>query len=112
MPRFYAYDPDNGDADDARAFDALDAGDAAEQYAEAADHRSAEYRYASEGGVVMVRAEGSETWVRYAITGEAVPVYHAREIRPTPARDGESAKRGTGAEGDQRDEKGGGDGRA
>lgn len=80
--RFLAYDPDNCTEDDAHEIEALDAEDAAEQYAESSDRQSAEYTYAREGGVVMVRAKGfDEPWVRYEVTGESVPQYHATESK-------------------------------
>ena len=84
--RFLAYDPDNCAEDDAHEIEALDAEDAAEEYANSSDRRSFEYTYARNGGTVMVRAKGfDEPWVRFEVSGRTVPVYHATRATDHPS---------------------------
>lgn len=67
-----------------RKIEAMDAEDAAEQWAEQEDWYSAEYAIVSGRStpVVAVRApDGTET--RYRVRGEAVPAYYADEVEVT-----------------------------
>lgn len=67
--------------DDGLRIKAVDGEAAAEEWAKRDDWDSAEYMIASGGSVrVVVRNEGDGTETLYRVTGEAEPVYTAREV--------------------------------
>lgn len=77
MNLYQCWNPDTGDAEDAKEVWASDPDAAAIAFARWYDAKSADYVYATNGGIVLVTRGGSEVG-RYRVTGEQDIVYSAR----------------------------------
>jgi hypothetical protein len=77
------YDPDDGDADDARKVCAGDAQEAVERWASRYDADSAEYSIVGgQSAVVRVRRAGDDAapWEDYEVEGHQEAVYYAHKV--------------------------------
>ena len=82
-PVWRVWVPDRGETeDDAHEIEASDAEQAAEDFAEWDDMRSADYLFVR-GNEAVVHVQGKESGspvCRFRVSGEAVPSYTAREL--------------------------------
>jgi hypothetical protein len=83
-PVFLVWYPDNGETEeDASEFREYDAEAAAEAWADDYERRCAEYRIAAGESTVEVMVKASDGAVtRWSVSGECVPQYYARAVRP------------------------------
>ncbi|WP_061959859.1 hypothetical protein [Cupriavidus pauculus] len=89
MAKFTVWNPETGDADDGKVFEAFDDECAAEQWAAREDSWSAEYLIVSgrDEPVVHVKDEHGNV-TRFKVTGESVPTYYARPVERTEPEGG------------------------
>ncbi len=83
--KFLVWSPESGETiEDAEEFAAVDAQDAAEEWAEYDDVQSAEYSIVKghEATVHVSAGPGMEVEV-FTVTGEALPTYYAHKVEPT-----------------------------
>ena len=81
--KFYVWCPDHGESpEDARKFEALDAQEAAEKWADWNDGYFAEYAIVGgkEVARVCVREQGESEVRGFTVSGRAVPTYTARSL--------------------------------
>ena len=76
--RYRCWNPDTGDADDGRDVIGVDVEDAAETFARWYDAKSADYIYATDGGLVAVRLDHTTEVFTLRVTGEQCISYRAR----------------------------------
>jgi hypothetical protein len=102
---FTVWCPEQGEtADDGRAFDAFDAEEAAEQWAEQDDWSSAEYSIVGQRSTPIVHVQGPSGDVqRFRVSGEAVPSYSAEHLEDA---DPGSPPQRVGSEGEKTDPRG------
>ena len=83
LPIWLVWAPERGETEaDARGIEALDAGQAAEDFAEWDDNNSAEYSVAR-GEEITVHVRGTDLGAevqRFRVSGEYVPSYMTREL--------------------------------
>ena len=80
MSKFLLYWPEGGEGpEDAVTRTALDAEDAATEWAEAHDARGDYDIVRGYSATVMVAAEGTDDWRPFRVHGESVAVYRAEE---------------------------------